>query len=157
MGIEEGIVSDVALASAVPTDSASVTGGAAPSWDVEVFFDGDCPLCSREIAMLRRRDRQHRIQFTDISISAEEFDPASINRTRTELMAEIHGRLADGTIISGVEVFRRLYSAVGFTRLVAITQIPGLSRLLDFGYGLFARNRLSVTGRRCQDNVCRTV
>ncbi len=33
---------------------------------VEVFFDGECPLCMREIRMLRRLDRKDRIRFTDI-------------------------------------------------------------------------------------------
>lgn len=35
--------------------------------DVEVFFDGQCPLCRREIDWLRRMDSQQRIAFTDIS------------------------------------------------------------------------------------------
>jgi len=26
-------------------------------FEVEVFYDGACPLCMREIAMLRRRDK----------------------------------------------------------------------------------------------------
>ncbi|MCA9152358.1 MAG: DUF393 domain-containing protein, partial [Planctomycetales bacterium] len=34
---------------------------------VEVFYDGDCPLCKREIGFLQRRDRQGRIRFTDIA------------------------------------------------------------------------------------------
>ena len=39
-------------------------------------------------------------------------------------------RLPDGTWVEGVEVFRRLYAAVGFTRLAAVSrlrqQFPGL-------------------------------
>ena len=37
---------------------------------VEVFYDGDCPLCMREIRMLTRKDRAARIQFTDIAARA---------------------------------------------------------------------------------------
>lgn len=115
------------------------------SFDVEVFFDGQCPLCVREINMLRRLDRAGRIRFTDITDPA--FDPASTGRTFEQLMDRIHARLADGTIIEGVEVFRRLYTAVGFGPIVAITRLPGLSWLLDQGYRLFAKNRLKLTGR----------
>jgi len=115
------------------------------SFDVEVFFDGQCPLCVREINMLRRLDRAGRIRFTDIADPA--FDPASTGRTFEQLMDRIHARLADGTIIEGVEVFRRLYTAVGFGPIVAITRLPGLSWLLDQGYRLFAKNRLKLTGR----------
>jgi predicted DCC family thiol-disulfide oxidoreductase YuxK len=120
-------------------------------FDVEVFFDGACPLCRREIGMLRRLDRRERIRFTDIAAAG--FDPAGVGRTQDALMAEIHGRLPDGTLIRGVEVFRRLYAAVGFGPLVWLTRLPGLSQLLDVGYTLFARHRLKLTGR-CTAETC---
>ncbi len=120
-------------------------------YEIEVFFDGGCPLCRREIDMLRRWDRHQRIRFTDID--AETFDPAAVGKTMDELMAEIHGRLPDGTLIKGVEVFRRLYSAVGYRRLVTLTRLPGISCALKLGYWVFAKNRLRLTGR-CKDGVC---
>lgn len=119
------------------------------SFDVEVFFDGECPLCVREINMLRRLDRAGRVRFTDIADPA--FDPASTGRSFEELMDRIHARLADGTLIEGVEVFRRLYTAVGFGPLVAVTRLPGLSSALDWGYRSFAKNRLKLTGRCVKD------
>ncbi|QDT54049.1 hypothetical protein Pan44_20760 [Caulifigura coniformis] len=122
-------------------------------YEIEVFYDGGCPLCRREIDMLRRRNRRQRIRFTDID--AETFDPAAVGKTMDELMAEIHGRLPDGSVISGVEVFRRLYSAVGLRWLVAPTRLPGIAALLNVGYRLFARNRLKLTGR-CKTGVCRS-
>lgn len=119
---------------------------------VEVFHDGDCPLCRREVDLLRRLDRgRGRIRFTDIA--GRGFDPAPLGKTQDELMARIHGRLPDGTWIEGVEVFRRLYAAVGFGPLVALTRVPGVSQLLDAGYRWFARERLRLTGR-CQQGVC---
>lgn len=120
--------------------------------DIEVFHDGDCPLCAREIRFLRRLDRRGRIRFTDIA--AADFDAASVGLTWEALMLRIHGRLPDGTIIEGVEVFRRLYAAVGFSALVAVTRLPGISHLLDIGYQRFAKNRLRLTGR-CADGACR--
>jgi predicted DCC family thiol-disulfide oxidoreductase YuxK len=59
----------------------------------------------------------------------------------------IHGRLLDGTALEGVEVFRRLYAAVGFRRLAGLSRWPGISHLLELGYRVFARNRLRLTGR----------
>ena len=39
----------------------------AGDFEVEVFFDGDCPLCVREIELLRKLDKPaRRIRFTDI-------------------------------------------------------------------------------------------
>ena len=115
------------------------------AFDVEVFFDGDCPLCMREIAMLRRLDRRDRIRFTDIAEHG--FDAAALGRSMAELMDRIHGRLPDGSWIEGVEVFRRLYTAVGLGALVAPTRLPGVSHALDAAYRVFAKNRLKWTGR----------
>lgn len=123
-----------------------------PTEAVEVFFDGACPLCRREVALLRRLDRgRGRIRFTDID--APGFDPSSVGQTQAELMARIHGRLADGSLVTGVEVFRQLYTAVGFGALVALTRLPGIRHVLDAAYTLFARNRLRLTGR-CTNDSC---
>jgi predicted DCC family thiol-disulfide oxidoreductase YuxK len=123
----------------------------APPFEVEVFFDGACPLCLREINMLKRWDRKGRIRFTDIA--ARDFSAAALGKSYDELMARIHGRLPDGTWIEGVEVFRRLYAAVGLGLIVGITRWPGISQLFDLGYRVFARNRLRFTGR-CHDGAC---
>ncbi|MET0385889.1 MAG: DUF393 domain-containing protein [Polyangiales bacterium] len=117
----------------------------------EVFFDGDCPLCRREIALLRKLDRRERIAFTDIAVPG--FDPSPIGLTQAQLMARIHGRTADGQLVEGVEVFRRLYAAVGFERTAALTRLPGIRNALDAAYTLFAKHRLRLTGR-CTDDTC---
>ncbi|MDX2092824.1 MAG: DUF393 domain-containing protein [Kofleriaceae bacterium] len=120
---------------------------------VEVFYDGDCPLCMREIRMLMRKDRAQRIVFTDIA--APTFSPADHGTTYAALMERIHGRLPDGTWIQGVEVFRQLYTAIGFGWLVAVTRVPGISHLLSLGYRVFAANRLRLTGRCEPDGSCK--
>lgn len=119
---------------------------------VEVFYDGECPLCVREIGLVRRKDRAGRIQFTDIA--APSFDATAYGRTQAALMSRIAGRLPDGTWLDGVEVFRRLYAAIGWRRAVAVSRWPGLSHLLELAYTLFARNRLRLTGR-CADGACK--
>lgn len=115
------------------------------SFDIEVFFDGGCPLCLREVNLLKRWDRKQKIRFTDID--AETFPSANVGKTYDDLMAQMHGRLADGTWVRGVEVFRRMYAAVGFKSLVWLSRWPGISQTLDLGYRVFARHRLRLTGR----------
>lgn len=122
------------------------------SHEIEVLFDGDCPLCLREIRMLQRLDKKSRIMFTDIA--APGFDASVYGLSWQQLMDRIHGRLPDGTMVEGVEVFRRLYTAVGFGPLVALTRLAGISQLLDFGYRKFAKNRLKLTGRCGPDGAC---
>jgi len=121
--------------------------------DFEVFFDGDCPLCVREIKMLRWLDRgREAIKFTDIS--AVGFDPmGDVGLPHEELMAEIYGRLPSGELVKGMEVFRQLYSAVGLGFLFAPTAWPGLKPGFDKLYSAFAKNRLRLTGR-CGDDGC---
>ncbi len=131
--------------------------------EVEVYYDGLCPLCRREIELLRRLDRRDRIRFTDIS--APGFSAASLGLDHQQLMARIHARVArepapppqrpseSGELIEGVEVFRRLYQAVGFGPLVALSRLPGISWGLDRAYAWFARNRLRITGR-CTAETC---
>lgn len=128
-----------------PRKSAEVT-----TWDVEVFYDGDCPLCRREINLLRRWDRRSRIRFTDIAdphFSAEKY-----GLSQEQFMAEIQGRLPDGSWLTGVEVFRHLYSAVGFGPVVSLSRLPGIRQTLNVMYRFFAKRRLKWTGR-C-DETC---
>ena len=133
------------------TDSVATTRDSTSEWTVEVFYDGDCPLCKREIATLQWMDRKDRIKFTDISVP--DFRAADLGKEMDVLMAEIHGRLPSGQWLVGVEVFRRLYSAVGFGPLVALTRLPLVSHTLDWGYRIFAKNRLRFTGR-CSADSC---
>ena len=120
-------------------------------FDIEAFYDGHCPLCLHEVRVLRRLDRRQRIRLVDVA--DETFDAGSVGVTMEAPMARIHGRLPDGTWVEGVEVFRRLYAAVGFGILVAPTRLPGIAQLLDLGYRWFAKNRLRLTGR-CADGAC---
>lgn len=127
----------------------------ASGWDLKLLYDGDCPLCSREVALLRRRDARSRIVFEDIAAPA--FDPARYGLDHATLMARIHGVLPDGRVIEGMEVFRRAYTAVGLGWLLAPSRWPGIGRLFDAAYRVFARNRLRWTGRSpvaCEAGHC---
>jgi predicted DCC family thiol-disulfide oxidoreductase YuxK len=127
-------------------------------WTIRVLYDGDCPLCSREIRFLERRDRgRGRLEFEDIA--DRRFDAGAYGLEARDLMARIHGVLPDGTLVEGVEVFRQAYAAVGLGWLVAPTRWPGLRRLADLAYRTFARNRLRWTGREsaCAQERCRVV
>ncbi len=117
-------------------------------FEIEMFYDSGCPFCKREVAWLRARDRQSRIHFVDIN--ADDFDQVTIGKSRHELMQVLHGRLPSGEWLCGVEVFRRLYAAVGFQWLVAATRWPFISHMLDWAYRRFARYRW----QRRQRNAC---
>jgi predicted DCC family thiol-disulfide oxidoreductase YuxK len=122
------------------------------NYQFEVFYDGGCPLCTREINFLRRMDKHDSIVATDISDPS--FDASTTGVEWSDLMDRIHGRGADGLIVEGVEVFRRLYAAVGWGWLVSITRVPGIRQCLDAAYSVFARNRLRLTNRSAECGRC---
>jgi predicted DCC family thiol-disulfide oxidoreductase YuxK len=120
--------------------------------EIEVLYDGGCPLCTREVALLRRLDRgRGRVRCSDLA--APGFDASRVGRTRVELMARIHGVLPDGSVVEGMEVFRRAYAAVELGWILAPTRWPLLRPLADAAYRWFARHRLRLTGRR-DDCAC---
>lgn len=104
---------------------------------IEMFYDGDCSLRMRETRIRQRLDRHQRLRFTNIA--APKFDASSVGKTQGELIAEMHGRLPDGSWITGVEVLRRLYSSVGLRPVVSLTRLPIIKQLLNAGYFVFAK------------------
>lgn len=116
----------------------SVAAAAVPM--ITLLHDGLCPLCSREVALLCRLDRgRGRVAFIDIA--APGFDAAAYGVTQRMLIGAMHGVLADGSMVTGVEVFRRAYGAVGWGWVLAPSRWPVLRTVFDAGYRLFARVR----------------
>jgi predicted DCC family thiol-disulfide oxidoreductase YuxK len=128
-----------------------------PDWDLKILYDGECPVCRREASMLRRLDRgRGRLAMEDITSPG--FDPSCYGTTQEAVMGKIHGVLPSGRLITGMDVFRRAYSAVGLGFLMVPTRWPILRPLSEAAYRWFARNRLRLTGRSkpaCDTGRCR--
>lgn len=122
------------------------------AWDVQMFFDGDCPLCTKDVRFMQWLDRKKRVSWIDIA--AKDFSPEAYGLTMVTLMDRLHARLPDGSWITGADAFRRVYQTVGFGWLVAITRLPGIRWLVNKGYDVFAKNRLKWTGRCAPDGAC---
>ena len=110
---------------------------------LNIYYDAQCPLCAREIAMLLRMDKgRGRLKATDIADPA--FNPASLGQSREALMARIHATAPDGSLIEGMPVFREAYKAVGWGWLLAPTAWPLLRPIFDALYRLFAKHRVRI-------------
>jgi len=129
--------------------STALPGDTRPSTILTLFYDGLCPVCAREMAFLRRRDRMGRLAFVDIAAAG--FDPRPWGLALPDLVGRMHAVDAQGRVIDGPEVFRRAYSAVGLGWLLAWTAWPGLRVLADLGYAAFARIRPRLSRFRCDD------
>ncbi|UBF28279.1 DUF393 domain-containing protein [Kovacikia minuta CCNUW1] len=118
-----------------------------PSWQIKLLYDGQCPLCLREVNFLRKRDAgRGLVAFVDIA--DDSYSAAAHGGVDFETaMGRIHAVLPDGTVIKNVEVFRRVYEILGIGWIYAITKLPIVGSLADWLYEIWADRRLSLTGR----------
>lgn len=123
-------------------------------YPLTVFFDGACPICAREIALMKRLDRKQRLIFCDFSLP--EYDEKSTDFAPSQLGQVIHAQWTDGSVIRGVEVFQAMWEAVGLGLLTKLSRLSFTEPLLYKAYAWFARNRLWLTGRTkdCPGNTC---
>ncbi|ADL00488.1 thiol-disulfide oxidoreductase DCC family protein [Brevundimonas subvibrioides] len=100
--------------------------------EVEVWFDGDCPLCRREIDLMRRLDRRGAIVFTDVASGQ-----GSCPMDRAELLARFHAR-EDGRMVSGAEAFAAMWRAIPvlapFGRLARNRHVLGVMERLYLAF-----------------------
>ncbi len=108
----------------------------------KMLYDGDCPICQAEVKRLSRWNKKGELEFEDIS--ADDFKAEKYQSNRKKLMAEIHGVYPDGKVISGMQVFRESYAAVGKGLFLAATQWPLFQPFFDYSYQCFARHRLKL-------------
>lgn len=130
-----------------------MTNDSKPNWKFKIFIDYDCPLCRKEARLLEKLDRGRR-NLVLANIADDSFDFSRYGSTKQEMMAEIHGLTPEGSLVTGVEVFRRAYSAVGWGWVINWTRLPLLRHIADFGYRVFARVRLRLPGRGCESGTC---
>nr|WP_277882224.1 DUF393 domain-containing protein [Oculatella sp. FACHB-28] len=111
------------------------------------MYDGECPLCLREVNFLQKRDAgRGRVAFVDIA--ADDYAPEANGGVDFETaMGRIHAVLPDGTVIKNVEVFRRVYEVLGIGWIYAVTKLPIVGHLVDWLYEIWADKRLTLTGR----------
>lgn len=116
-------------------------------WKIKLLYDGECPLCLREVNFLRKRDAgRGLVCFVDIADPS--YNPDENGGVDFETaMGRIHAVLPDGTTVKNVEVFRRVYETLGMGWIYAITKLPIIGALADFLYGIWADRRLALTGR----------
>jgi predicted DCC family thiol-disulfide oxidoreductase YuxK len=101
-----------------------------------VWFDGACPLCTREIALMRRLDRAGRIDFVDVAEpdASCPIDPAL-------LLARFHAR-EDGVLLSGAAAFAAMWRAIPLLRPLGLLARNGqVLRGLEWAYVRFLKVR----------------
>ncbi|XP_077214725.1 putative thiol-disulfide oxidoreductase DCC [Tasmannia lanceolata] len=117
------------------------------NWKIKMLYDGECPLCMREVNMLKERNKLYgAIKFVDISSNEYSVEENEGLDYKT-VMGRIHAILSDGTVVRDVEAFRRLYEEVGLGWVYAITKYEPVATIASAVYGVWAQYRLQITGR----------
>jgi predicted DCC family thiol-disulfide oxidoreductase YuxK len=107
--------------------------------DVKIWFDGACPLCVREIALMRRLDWRDRISFIDLS---DEATQCPIDRET--LLARLHA-LEQGKMLSGAAAFAAMWRVIPLLRpLGLLARNKMVLRGLEWLYIRFLRVRPSI-------------
>jgi predicted DCC family thiol-disulfide oxidoreductase YuxK len=117
------------------------------TWKIKLLYDGDCPLCLREVNFLRKRDAGRGI-VAFVNIADLNYSPAENGGISYEAaMGRIHALLPDGRILQDVAVFRRVYEELGLGWVYAITKWQPMETIANLVYKLWAALRLPLTGR----------
>jgi predicted DCC family thiol-disulfide oxidoreductase YuxK len=107
-----------------------------PDQGVTVYFDGGCPLCTREIDFYRKRAGAEAVSWMDVS--AVEGEAVVPGLTRDAALARFHVRRGDGALLSGAAAFAELWRALpGFRAIGRIASLWPLPPLLEFAYRAF--------------------
>ena len=102
-----------------------------------VWHDGACPLCRREIALMRRLDRRGAIRFVDVGEAA----PAECPIDRAALLARFHAS-EDGRLLSGAAAFAAMWRAIPLLRPLGLAaRSPWVLARLERLYVAFLRVR----------------
>lgn len=103
---------------------------------VQVYFDGGCPVCSREIAFYKTRPGADAFEWVDVNGSDSSVLAPGLSREQA--LARMHVRLADGTLLSGAAAFAQIWLRMpGFKWLGRLLSLPPLGFLAEIAYRAF--------------------
>jgi len=110
--------------------------------DVTVWYDGACPLCIREIAVMRKLDRRKAIRFIDIALPT-----ASCPLDRQLMLDRFHAS-EDGRLLSGAAAFAAMWRAIPVLRPIGlVARVPGVLAILEALYLQFLKIRPHIQKR----------
>jgi len=105
-----------------------------------VYFDGACPVCTREMAVYQRAQGAEAVDFVDVTRCA----PAALGPSlSTEAaLSRLHVRLADGRLVSGAAAFAALWLSLPRLAWVGrLASLPVVLPALELAYRGFLKLR----------------
>ncbi|MDB4150000.1 DUF393 domain-containing protein [Pseudomonadales bacterium] len=111
-----------------------------------LYYDGQCPLCSREMGVLAKM-KSDELELVDIhGLSATDIPP------RNELLEVLHLKTRDGEWVTGVDASVRAWSSTRMGWLWKILKLPLISPVAKYIYAIWAKRRyVKLYGERAAD------
>ena len=107
----------------------------------QIFFDGDCPLCKREIEFYKSIEPPQTFEWRNL------WEPGAIHQdsgfNKTDAMKSLHVLDTAGRLHTGVDAFAKIWDQFPKLRWLSILiKLPVVYQLACAGYACFARLRL---------------
>jgi predicted DCC family thiol-disulfide oxidoreductase YuxK len=111
--------------------------------ELTIFYDGGCPLCAAEMRHLNSLNSAGKLAFENIY--ATDFGARFPHIDQSEADRILHGQLANGELIFGLDVTFNAWVLVGKRKWVAILRWPIIKHIADVSYLFFARHRYLIS------------
>lgn len=108
-----------------------------------IFYDGFCPLCLSEMRELKTLDTQQQLNLENIH--ADDFSERYPHIDPVEADRILHGQLANGQVIQGLEVTCMAWKLVGKHKWMQALRWPVIRIFADLGYKFFAKYRHPIS------------
>lgn len=114
----------------------------------KLFYDGACPLCSKEIEALKRR-KGSTITLIDI----HQITDFTGIPTKETLLKNLHLLTPDGDWLTGSNANIKAWSGTKRGQLLKILNLPGIKNITTWFYKKWAEKRFNRL--YCENGSCR--
>ena len=98
-----------------------------------LYYDGECPICEREIASLRKRKAES-LKLIDVHT-----DSSLTASQRERFMERLHVLCADGTWLTGYQANLQAWKHTALGRWVPVLNFWPIRKLGEAGYELWLK------------------
>lgn len=118
-----------------------------------LIYDGECRFCRSQIALLRRLDLGHRLEF--ISLHDARVPTIAPDLTFDQMMDQMWLITPDGKRYGGADAVRYLSrKLIPLFPLAPFMHIPFSLPLWRWMYKIVARYRYKIAGKTCEGGTC---
>ena len=107
---------------------------------MQVFYDGECCVCSAEISHYKKKDDNNSIDFVDIC--DEKFRAEDYGVAECDIHTNLHVKSSDGTMHRGIDAFIAIWeNTPGFEKFARMMRYKIIYFFAKCGYAVFVRIR----------------